>query len=254
MNKSSFIKFFSENRNTLESFYPSEQFIIKKVIKDSFRILDIGCACAGLYGALKNNYSNIEYTGIEINKEAVIFAMQKYPEINLVNTDFNNYTDKNNDKFDCVFSLSCFDWNVGKTNDLNKSFYEMLNNSWNLVENGGYLILSLRIDELETIFDSKISYQFINYEGVKEGEIANYGILSIEDCSNLMFKLKPHKIIANGFLGKPSKVAITPKTDLYFVVFALQKPVHNNSNNTSFDFNINSKFKDIFINYYNKFK
>jgi SAM-dependent methyltransferase len=254
MNKSSFIKYFSENRNTLESFYPTEQFIIKKVIRDSFRILDVGCACAGLYGALKNHYSNIEYTGIEINKEAVIFAAEKYPEINLINTDFNNYTDKNNDKFDCVFSLSCFDWNVGETNDLNKSFYEMLNNSWDLVENGGYLILSLRIDEFETIFDSKTSYQFINYEGVKEGEIANYGILSIEDCSNLMSKLRPQTIIANGFLGKPSKVAITPKKDLYFVVFALQKSIHNNSNNTIFDLDVSTKFKDTFIKYYNKIK
>ena len=185
--------------------------------------MDVGCACGGLYNALKNKYGEINYTGIEINQNAASVAKAKYPNISIFNSDFNEFQLNNNTKYDIVFSLSCFDWNLGQTENILESFYTMLNNSWSLVDNGGFLILSLRLDETDTIFDSNISYQYINYEGKLEGEIANYGILSINDCLSLLSKLEPKKILAKGFIGNPSKTAITPKNELCFCVFAIQK-------------------------------
>ena len=245
--KSSFIEYFSNNRNSFEKFYPSERYVFEKIFKNNnnSKVLDIGCACAGLYNALRERYGNIDYTGIEINEIAANYASTTFPEIKVINSDFNDFKLRNNTKFNYVFSLSCFDWNLGNSKDILASFYTMLHNSWNLVDDGGYLILSLRVDDLDTIFDSKTSYQYINYEGKLEGEIANYGIISIRDCSKLFKKLSPSKIIAKGFVGSPSKTAITPKKELCFSVFAVQKSSEM-FNDTLLDINLTLKFNSLF--------
>ena len=53
--KSSFIEYFSNNRNSFEKFYPSERYIFEKIFKNNnnSKVLDNGCACGGLYNALK---------------------------------------------------------------------------------------------------------------------------------------------------------------------------------------------------------
>ena len=246
--KSSFIEYFSNNRNSFEKFYPSERYVFEKIFKNNnnSKVLDIGCACGGLYNALKEKYGNIDYTGIEINEIAANYASDTFPEIKVINSDFNDFKLKNNIKFNFVFSLSCFDWNLGNSEDILASFYTMLYSSWDLVKAGGYLILSLRVDDLDTIFDSKSSYQYINYEGKLEGEIANYGIISIKDCSKLFKKLCPSKIIAKGFVGSPSKTAITPKKELCFSVFAIQKPSEVFISNTLLDLDLTKKFNSLF--------
>ncbi len=245
--KSSFIEYFSNNRNSFEKFYPSERYIFEKIFKNNnnSKVLDIGCACGGLYNALKEKYGNIDYTGIEINEIAANYASTTFPEIKVINSDFNDFKLRNNTKFNYVFSLSCFDWNLGNSEDILASFYTMLYSSWDLVEAGGYLILSLRVDDIDTIFDSKSSYQYINYEGKLEGEIANYGIISIETVQ-IFKKLYPSKIIAKGFVGSPSKTAITPKKELCFSVFAIQKPTEVFISNTLLDLDLTKKFNSLF--------
>jgi trans-aconitate methyltransferase len=251
----SFLHYFSNNRNDFEDFYTTEKIIIDRIFSNEKinKVLDIGCACGGLYNALKNKYGEISYTGIEINDAAAKIAKNKYPEVSIINSDFNEFQLYNLEKFNVVFSLSCFDWNLGITNDILLSFYNMLNSSWDFVEEGGYLILSLRLDENETIFDSKISCQYINYEDKLEGEIANYGILSINDFISIIKKLQPSKVLANGFIGKPSKTAITPKNELCFSVFAIQKPKKNQKiTEIELNIDISEKFNLFFNKINNK--
>ena len=73
--------YYSNNRQSWDEFYPTErktiEFAMSNLIVDEKTILDVGCACGGLYNALKESY-NINYTGIYIVDESIIIAKNKF--------------------------------------------------------------------------------------------------------------------------------------------------------------------------------
>lgn len=221
-------EYFSQNRIQWNQFYPSERAVIEKIwpASESVTVLDIGCGCAGLFLALEEKFGNemIKYTGMEIDKEAVKYATDYFGErIRIVNTDFDAYERNNTDRYNVVFSLGCFDWNTNlKVNPLD-SFYSMFRKSWQMVENGGFIIISLRLDIHQTLMDLSKSYQYINYNGEKDGDIANYSVINIEDCATLFKQSGLYSVTGNGYYGKPGSTAVTPFEQVCFAVFALQK-------------------------------
>ena len=54
-------EFYGANRNKWMDFYPSERWVFEKIIdpkKGLGDIIDIGCACGGLYKALSEKFKN----------------------------------------------------------------------------------------------------------------------------------------------------------------------------------------------------
>ncbi|UOG54017.1 bifunctional 2-polyprenyl-6-hydroxyphenol methylase/3-demethylubiquinol 3-O-methyltransferase UbiG [Leptospira noguchii] len=158
-------KYFRENRVRWDQFYESEKKVIETVWpKKNPKVLDIGCGCAGLGLALKERFGHKGYIGIEINPQAASIGKELYPEAVIIEEDFlllNNPMIREND-FDIVFSLSCIDWQL--------NFQAMLQKAWSMVKEGGIFIASFRVTTQKTINDIQKSYQYINYEGIQEGE------------------------------------------------------------------------------------
>ena len=67
-----------------------------ETIKDTAKVLDIGCGCGGLGLALKEKFNVNNYTGIEISKLASESAKILNPQANIHNIDF---TDNQSDSF-----------------------------------------------------------------------------------------------------------------------------------------------------------
>ena len=245
MSDSSYIlKYFSNHRSKWSEFYKSERDLIKKVwSKKSPSVLDIGCGCAGLYSALKERFGNLYYSGVEIDTIASDYTTLKYPEIKIYNTDFYNFSLNKKVFFDKVISLSCLDWNTNINNDDKKFFHNMLFKAWDLVNENGHLIISLRLDKKDTLIDINESYQYIDPNDISKKNIANYSIISINDCLKLFKKLNPSSIIASGYYGKPSKTAVTPKSKVCFVVFALEK-TFTDFNEIKLDIDLPEYFKN----------
>ena len=107
-------------------------------------------------------------------------------------------------------------------------FLSYATNSWNLVKEGGSLIISLRLTEQNTIDDIKKSYQFINYSGTDSGEIAPYVVLNAEEIIAKFYDLGIRDIRGYGFYGNPSESAVTPYDKVCFTVFLLTKTNNNN--------------------------
>ena len=215
-------KYFSTERVIWEEFYPSERKVIQDTITrfdsiDNIEVLDIGCACGGLGNALNKKFNISNYTGVEINKQAAEYGEILNNDLKIMQGDFLEITNKiKENHFDLVFSLSCIDWQ--------NNFQLMLEESWKKVKSGGYFIASFRITDQKSVNNIKSSYQYINYEKKRSGEIAPYVIFNLNDLLKSIIKLNAENIYGYGYAGVPSSTAICPYDKLCFSVLAVQKP------------------------------
>ena len=221
--------YFSKNRITWDDFYKSERDIFDKLfLGKHLSVLDIGCGCGGLGLALKERFGVSKYTGVEINQQATKTAKKLNPQAKIYEGDFLGVRKYQlcDQQFDVVFSLSCFDWNL--------EFSEMLNSAWTHVAPGGNLVATFRIVPGLGCDDMKSSYQYINYQGIKEGEIAAYVVLNASELFQKLLVLDPIKISAAGYFGPPSSTAITPYSELCFCAISVTKRKHNDLGKVEF--------------------
>ena len=209
--------FYSKNRIKWLDFYESERKVFETVgLGKDASVLDLGCGCGGLGFALKERFGIKNYTGIDINKTAINIAKSLNPEGNFINSDIADLKADSLKSYDFVFCLGTIDWNI--------EFDSMLKNAWSLVGNGN-LIVSIRLTEEAGVFNNlKESFQYINFSGSKEGEIAPYNIFNFYSWLNKIKKLPNlSEIYAYGYYGKPSSTALTIYEKVCFSVFSLSK-------------------------------
>lgn len=211
-------KFYSNNRIRWHQFYPSEQKIFESLeLSSRHTVLDIGCGCGGLGVALNEKFNIQSYTGVDINSAAIEVGKQMALWTTLMSGDILDLTDSilNGQVFDLVCSLSCVDYNI--------QFFNMLSAAWGHVNNGGTFIATFRLCEGESSTEMKKSYQHINFEGKKEGEVAPYVVLNPKKLMADLEKFNPSEIKAFGYWGSPSESAVTPHRKIYFAAFAITK-------------------------------
>jgi SAM-dependent methyltransferase len=212
------VRYFSRNRIAWPQFYESERVIIDGLNLDARRsVLDIGCGCGGLGLALHQRYGVRNYTGVEINPLATEAATVMNPQAEFLCGDILqlNQNQLQGRQFDVVFSLSCVDWNV--------QFAEMLAAAWSRVLEGGYLVATFRLTDAAGCSDMTLSYQYINFDGVCEGERASYVVLNARELMQLLVGFAPAEINAYGYWGAPSVTAVTPYERLCFCAFSIRK-------------------------------
>lgn len=211
-------RYFAQNRVTWQQFYESERVIIDQLCLDRHHtILDIGCGCGGLGMALRDRYGVENYTGVEINELAANAGRMMNPEARILCGDIldlsqNTLREK---RFNVVFSLSCVDWNI--------RFSDMLTAAWNHVLPEGCLVATFRLTVEEGCDDIERSYQYINFDGVLEGERASYVVLNAKTLMQQLVSFNTSEINAYGYWGAPSSTAVTPYERLCFAAFAIGK-------------------------------
>lgn len=216
------LAYYCSNRNKWENFYPSERWVFAKVAGETKflgDVLDVGCACGGLGAALNEQFSLNSYTGVDINSDAINWALREaqlpiptsFVAGDIIELDLHN-------QYDAVISLSCADWNMETK--------KIIDACWARVKVNGFFIISLRLTPGHGLNDIKTSYQYINFSGKDNNpEIANYVVFNFKKVLSLMVSLTPLPISigAYGYWGKPSDTAVTPFDRLVFAVFYLQK-------------------------------
>lgn len=211
-------RFFTTHRVKWDQFYESERTIIEQLrLGERQEILDIGCGCGGLGLALRERFGVEHYTGVEINPLAVEAGRAMNPGHTILCGDILDLSrDVLRGKYyDVVFSLSCVDWNV--------RFADMLAAAWTHVLPGGHFVATFRLVIGEGCGDMERSYQFINYDGQREGERAAYVVLNSQELMQTLGSFDPAAISAFGYWGTPSSTAVTPYERLCFAAFAIQK-------------------------------
>ena len=211
-------RYFVQNRVSWAQFYESERQIIKQLQLDSQqKVLDVGCGCSGLGIALRDQFGVENYTGVEINEAAAEAGRLINPKVNIICGDIldlskNSLKDK---LFDVVFSLSCVDWNV--------CFSDTLEAIWDHVLPDGYLVVTLRLTPKDGCNDIATSYQYIDFDGNMEGELASYVVLNAKLLIDELISFEPSEINSYGYWGTPSTNAVTPYDRLCFAAFSVRK-------------------------------
>jgi SAM-dependent methyltransferase len=212
------VRYFARNRVAWPQFYESERAIISRLDLDSKQsVLDIGCGCGGLGLALRERFGVEDYTGVEINEAAAQAGRLLNPAAQILCGDILDLTESDllERRFNAVFSLSCVDWNV--------RFAAMLAAAWNHVLPGGHLIATFRLIDTQGCNDPERSYQYINFDGVLEGERAAYVVLCARELLQELMAFDPSEIRAYGYWGEPSVTAVTPYKRLCFSAFSIRK-------------------------------
>lgn len=212
--------FYREHRTRWDHFYESERTVFERLgFGAGARVLDIGCGCGGLGLALRERFGVSDYTGVEINKQAAEVARTVNPGGKFLHADILSVEPRelSESSFDVVVSLGCIDWNV--------QFADMLAQAYRYVKPGGSFVASFRLTSAESANDIRHSYQHINFEGKKEGEVAPYVVLNVRDLLHGLNAFAPARISGFGYWGAPSVTAVTPHKSVCFSVIAVQKPI-----------------------------
>ncbi len=67
------------NIKDMETRYKVMRGVFQRVLFDKISVLDFGCGAGGFYNYIKH-FSFIDYTGLDINKDAIEKAREKFPE------------------------------------------------------------------------------------------------------------------------------------------------------------------------------
>ena len=210
--------YLKKNRATWDQLYKSERLIINQLeFSQNSSILDIGCGCGSLGIVLQEKFGVRNYSGVEINTTNAECARNINSSAQIYCGDILELSKSilHGKEFDFVFSLSCIDWNV--------QFHDMLETAWTLVRPGGAFVVTFRLTTEVGCIDMLKSYQYINFEGHMEGEIANYVVLNVNDIFNEILAFNPLGISAYGYWGTPSDTAVTPYETLCFSAFSITK-------------------------------
>ena len=210
--------FYRRERIRWDQFYESEQLVFEELgLGAASAVLDIGCGCGGLGLALLERFGVSNYTGVEINRQAAETAKRMYPQGRFLHGDILSIPahELADESFDAVISLSCIDWNI--------QFSEMLFQAYRYVKPGGSFVSTFRLTPCESIIDPVRSYQYINFEGKREGEVAPYVVLNFGDFMRYLTALAPSRIRGFGYWRPPSSTASTPFSRIVFAAIAMQK-------------------------------
>lgn len=210
--------FYKNNRIEWDDFYPSERHIFEIIgFSQDSHVLDIGCGCGGLGNALKAKFGVRNYTGVDINEQAIVTGRKAYPHFTLLSGDILSGATLGlrSNSFDVVISLSCIDWNI--------EFDNMLLAAMEYVKPGGIFISSFRLTKEPSVASISDSFQHVNFESNFIGEKAPYIVLNYRDLMKKLHAFSPKRIQSYGYMGKPSSTAVTPYDEVCFSVFAITK-------------------------------
>ncbi len=209
--------YFANNRTHFDDFYNTEKTVLEFLVNfilnhvKPFQLLDLGCGAGGLGNALyERTGANLSYTGIDINTQTIALGKKKFHHLNLLSGNFINYL--NEEQYlvypDLVTSFSCIDWNT----DFQLSL-ERIISYCKLAQSDFMFTFRASKEGIDNIDES---YQYVNYEGRKSGEIAAYVVLSFKQIRQIITSLSPSVVICQTTDRSPSPTAVTPYKQLTF--------------------------------------
>jgi ubiquinone/menaquinone biosynthesis C-methylase UbiE len=205
------VSYFYNNRSTFNSLYKGEKYLISKYVKKNNTVLDIGCAQGGLFKILKKKFSNIDYTGLDFNKEMINLAKKKIDKKNFFLFKGKNYYSFFKKRFDVVIIFGILH----------------LNTNWKSI-----LINAYKVAKKKVLFDLRFAsnqnsnlknYLSLNFDNRSKKFSIPY--LLVEKKKTLKFlkdKFRNSTIDNYSYTGKPSKYS-SIQSKIVFANFCLKK-------------------------------
>lgn len=149
------LDFFSRERATTGSLYPSEWFFIRDRLKEGISVLDVGCAQGGFATVLAENLKRFAYTGVDVNPTMIETARARHPNHRFLQVREGEFSALGDDRFDLVVVLGIL--------HLHETWRKTIAAAW--ARTAGTLILDLRETDGATIEDKAVSYFRMDFNG-----------------------------------------------------------------------------------------
>ncbi|MDA2909535.1 class I SAM-dependent methyltransferase [Nitrospiraceae bacterium AH_259_D15_M11_P09] len=99
------VRKYAEERNSLDDLFSSERYFLDRILKPGMRVLDIGCAGGGLYAALRQLTSDVNYVGVDIAPKLIEQAQRRFPDAQFMTLDATEPLPFAPDSFDLILML-----------------------------------------------------------------------------------------------------------------------------------------------------
>lgn len=134
-----------------EERFKSERYFFEKVFKPGMSVLDVGCATGELYHGLKEKFSQVNYTGIDVADNLIKKARQWTDQAEFIVGNILAGNVLGNKEFDITTATGVFQHEPKSR--------ELLDKMLEHTKDGGYAIFDLKVFHThETLNDINLSY------------------------------------------------------------------------------------------------
>ena len=211
-------RYYDKNRVSTKDVYTSEWVFLKDKLKNGIKVLDIGCAKGFMANVLQENVENFTYVGIDISKEMITNAKEKFPQHTFFHVSEGDYSLLNNEQFDLVICLGIL--------HLHDTWRNTLLNAWQHTKSS--LIFDLRETHEASIEDKSISKFKMNFDGndvAADVPSLPYNIINTTEAKKTIFSLCDNfsKMAHYGYVHPVSELAVTPINKVIVNVYCIEK-------------------------------
>lgn len=208
-------RLFKSRRVRWEQLYDSERTVLSLLeIDPSTSVLDLGSDPGGMGLVMQERFGVARFTANVANEGEAVTIRSVNPAANICVGDPLKLLEGASEKYDLITALG--------TDDKVTCFPEICRKAFEALAPGGTLVFSLRLTEGATVVDGDRSYQWVSTgTGGREKEL--YVLRNVDEVLRVLKCLKPRRIFAYGYSGRPSSAAVTPFKTVCFCVFAITR-------------------------------
>jgi len=200
-------------RSTEAELFESEKELLWRILKNDQSLLDVGCASGGLYNILRQKFSGLRYTGIDIDSACIEAARREHSGATFLSGEVPDARFEE-DRFDVVVSLMT----MSMQPDYKKLIQELVRVS------SRYVLFDLRLKyEGPTIVDRDVSYFYYHGSGIRNYYIVHNVFELLNFLHTESLHLKSIRIDGYYPADKTSAFLPFPKNQLMTGMICLEK-------------------------------
>jgi SAM-dependent methyltransferase len=207
------VDYYASHRNRPEELYPSERRFLPWLAAQARSVLDVGCGAGGFSEIWRSYGPTLSYTGIDISEPLVKAARKSYPEQEFIQADCVEGLPLKGGFADVVAALGWLHWE--------RRYARALSELWRVAAR--YLFFDLRL--LDRPAPSETGKQRLALIGDWDGHTTiPYICSSWPEIARSLLELRPARILAHGYWGKPAGTVMGVDGEVCFATFVLERP------------------------------
>ena len=206
------VAFYESHRTTPEELYPSERRFLPWLARESESVLDVGCAAGGFAEIWRSFNPQVRYAGVDASRSLIEAARRIHPDLEFHHGDCATGLPLDDRAADTVQALGWLHWE--------RLHEAALTELWRLSARRLFFDVRLHDDGPEDL----AAEQQLALAGEWDGHTTvPYICHAWPRFANLLLSLGPQRVLATGYIGKPSDTVVGMKGSVCFATFVLER-------------------------------
>lgn len=206
------LAYYETHRNQLSDLYPSERRFLPWLAASADSVLDVGCGVGGFAEAWRACRPNISYTGVDVSGPLVTAARRAHPQHEFLQADCAHGVPLPDGYADVVAAMGWLHWEARYANALAEL--------WRLT--GHYAFFDLRLVDGPGPDTNAVQQLALTADWDGRTTVP-YICASWPRVAELLVGLRPARILAHGYWGRPAATVMGAASDVCFATFVLER-------------------------------